>query len=143
MITKQKYVEYLVSTPINYTCTNLAEHLEGMSHDVVSDFLKRERLTARHLWELVAEQIDDSAGAYLILDDSVQDKRYARSIEMVKLQYSGAEGGLVRGIGVVNLVHTSGEDGDYYPVDFPHLRQRGGWEVKERPFSRDAAASRW
>ena len=48
-------------TPINYTCTNLAEHLEGMSHDVVSDFLKRERLTARHLWELVAEQIDDSA----------------------------------------------------------------------------------
>ena len=51
-----------MSTPINYTCTNLAEHLEGMSHDVVSDFLKRERLTARHLWELVAEQIDDSAG---------------------------------------------------------------------------------
>ena len=100
MITKQKYVEYLVSTPINYTCSNLAEHLEGMSHDVVSDFLKRERLTARHLWELVAEQIDDSADAYLILDDSVQDKRYARSIEMVKLQYSGAEGGLVRGIGV-------------------------------------------
>ena len=43
MITKQKYVEYLVSTPINDTCTNLAEHLEGMSHDVISDFLKRER----------------------------------------------------------------------------------------------------
>ena len=62
MITKQKYVEYLISTPINYTCANLAEHLGGMSHDVVSDFLKRERLTARHLWELVAEQIDDSPG---------------------------------------------------------------------------------
>ena len=118
MITKQKYVEYLVRTPINYTCTNLAEHLEGMSHDVVSDSLKRERLTASHLWELVEEQIDDSADAYLILDDSVQDKRYARSIEMVKLQYSGAVGGLVRGIAVVNLIHTSGEDGEYYPVDF-------------------------
>ena len=52
------------STPINYTCTNLAEHLEGMSHDVVSDFLKRARLTAGHLWELVEEQIDDSADAY-------------------------------------------------------------------------------
>ena len=88
-----------------------------MSHDVVSDFLKRERLTARRLWELVAEQIDDGPDAYLIADDSVQDKRYSRSIEMVKLQYSGAEGGLVRGIGVVNLVHTSGEDGDYYPID--------------------------
>ena len=66
MITKQKYVEYLVSTPINYTCSNLAEHeLEGMSHDAVSDFLKdRERLTASHLWELVAEQIDDSPDAW-------------------------------------------------------------------------------
>ena len=118
MITKQKYVEYLISTPINYTCANLAEHLGGMSHDVVSDYLKRERLTARHLWELVAEQIDDSPDAYLIIDDSVQDKRYSRSIEMVKLQYSGAEGGLVRGIGVVNLVHSSGEDGECHPIDF-------------------------
>ena len=30
---------------------------------------------------------------------TLQDKRYSRSIEMVKLQ-SGAEGGLVRGIAV-------------------------------------------
>ena len=44
----------LVSTPINYTCTNLAEHLEGMSHDAVSDFLKRERLTEAR--ELVAAE---------------------------------------------------------------------------------------
>ena len=74
-------LENLVSTPINYTCTNLAEHPDGMSHDVVSDFLKKERLTASHLWELVEERIDDSADAYLIIDDSVQDKRYSRSIE--------------------------------------------------------------
>ena len=118
MITKQKYVEYLISTPINYTCTNLAEHLEKVSHDVVSDYLKRERLTARHLWELVQSLIDDRSDAYLIIDDSVQNKRYSRSIEMVKLQYSGAEGGLVKGIGVVNLVHTTDQDGEYYPIDF-------------------------
>ena len=111
-------LEYLVSTPINHTCTNLAEHLDGMSHDVVSDFLKRERLTANHLWELVQEQIDDSADAYLIIDDSVQDKRDSRSIEMVKLQYSGAAAGLAPGIAAVNLIHTSAEDGAYYPIDF-------------------------
>ena len=132
MIAKQKYVEYLVSTAINYTCTNLAEHLEGMSHDVVSDFLKRERLSASHLWELVEEQIDGSPDAYLIIDDSVQDKRYSRSIEMAKLQYSGAEGGLVRGIAVVNLVHTSGEDGRYYPIDFRiYAKNELRWQVEE------------
>lgn len=118
MITKQQYVEYLISTPINYTCTNLAEHFDGVSHDVVSDYLARDKQTARHLWELVENLLDDSPDAWLIIDDSVQNKQYSRSIELVKLQYSGAIGGLVRGIGVVNLVHTSGEEGDHYPVDF-------------------------
>jgi hypothetical protein len=34
----------------------------------------------------------------------------------VKRQYSGAEHGLVRGIGVVNLVHSNGTE--FYPVDY-------------------------
>ena len=38
---KKQYVEYLVSTPKNCTCTYLAEHLEGVSHDVVNDFLRQ------------------------------------------------------------------------------------------------------
>ena len=117
MITRTKYVEYLISTPVNYTCSNLADHLEGVSHDVVTDYLNRERLTARHLWELVQPFIQDSPEAYLLFDDSVQNKQYARSIELVKRQYSGAEGGLVPGIGVVNLVHTNGQ-GQFYPIDF-------------------------
>jgi hypothetical protein len=48
----------------------------------------------------------------------VQDKRYSRKIDLVKRQYSGTEGGLVRGIGVVNLVHSTGKDGDFFPVDY-------------------------
>ncbi len=31
----------------------------------------------------------------MLVDDSVQDKRYSRFIELVKLQYSGAEHSLV------------------------------------------------
>jgi hypothetical protein len=118
MVTKQKYVEYLISTPINYTCTNLAKHLEGVSHDAITDYLSHERLTARHVWELVHGLIHESSEAFLIVDDSVQDKHYSQKIEMVKRQYSGAKHGLVRGIGVVNLVHTTGESGDFYPIDY-------------------------
>jgi hypothetical protein len=118
MITKQKYVEYLWSTPNHYTCTNLAEHLEGVSHDVVSDFLSRERLTPRHLWERVRGRINDSPEAFLLADDSIQDKRYSQFIELVKRQYSGNEHGLVKGIGVVNLVHSSGAEGDFWPIDY-------------------------
>jgi hypothetical protein len=118
VITKQQYVEYLICTVGNFTGTNLAEHLEEVSHDTITDYLQTERLTAGILWELVEGMIVDSPDAFLIVDDSVQDKRYSRFIELVKLQYSGAEHGLVRGIGIVNLVHSAGAQQDFYPIDY-------------------------
>jgi hypothetical protein len=116
MISKRQYIEYLISTPVNYTCSHLAEHLEGVSHDAITDYLQREKLTARGLWELVQALVKDSEEAYLLVDDSVQNKQYSHKIELVKKQYSGAEHGLVRGIGVINLVHSDGED--FYPIDY-------------------------
>src|SRR5438874_9470103 len=98
MITKQQYIEYLLHTPVNYKCSNLAEHLEGVSHDSVSDFLQQGRVTAHQLWKLVKGLLNDRKDAYLIIDDSVQNKQYSQKI------------GLVRGIGVVNLVHSDGQE---------------------------------
>lgn len=118
MLTKKQYIEFLISTPLNYTCTNLAAHRQTMSHDVVSDFLRRERFTPGQLWELVQNYISDSSDSFLIVDDSVQDKRYSRFIALVKKQYSGNEHGLVKGIGIVNMVHSSGKEGDFYPIDY-------------------------
>jgi hypothetical protein len=116
MVTKRQYIEYLLHTPINYTGSNLANHLEKVSHDSVSDYLTREKATARQVWELAKEVIKDDAKSYLIVDDSVQDKRYSRKIDLVKNQYSGAEHGLVNGIGIVNLVHSDGID--FAPIDY-------------------------
>ena len=116
MITKRQYIEYLISTPVNYTCTNLAEYLDGVSHDAISDYLQRDKLTAHSLWELVEPLLKDSEDAYLLVDDSVQNKQYSRKIELVKKQYSGAAHGLVRGIGVINLVHSDGHE--FYPIDY-------------------------
>jgi hypothetical protein len=118
MITKRQYVEYLICTVGNFTSTNLADHLDAVSHDTITDYLSNEHLTARGLWELVIGLIQDSSEAFMLVDDSVQDKRYSRFIELVKLQYSGAEHGLVRGIGVVNLVHSAGAGKDFYPIDY-------------------------
>lgn len=120
-MTKHQYIEYLIATCSNYTCTNLSEHLEGVpgtSHDSISDYLRRDKLTARGLWELVGPLIDDGPDSYLVLDDSVQNKQYSKHIELVKLQYSGAEHGLVRGIDIVNLIHTNGKEGGYFPIDY-------------------------
>lgn len=116
-----QYIQFLIATCNNYTCTNLSEHLAGapgFSHDAVSDFLGRTKLKAGALWKLVKPLIDDGPDSYLIFDDSVQNKQYSKKIELVKLQYSGAKHGLVPGICIVNLVHTNGVDGDFYPIDY-------------------------
>ena len=47
MIGKHEYIEYLLSTPFNYTSTNMADHKPNLSHDVVSDFLRREHVMAQ------------------------------------------------------------------------------------------------
>jgi hypothetical protein len=118
MITKKQYVESLVSTPKNCTCTYLAAHLEDISHDVVNDFLRQKRLMPREVWKLVKDRIVDSKDAFLLVDDSVHDKRYSRFIELVRAQDSGNEHCVVRGIGVVSLVHSAGKDADFYPIDY-------------------------
>ena len=115
MITGEKYIEYLIRTPFNYTCTNLSDHAGDISHDSVSDFLKKKRITPRHLRNEVKGVPHDSDESRLIIDDSVRNKQYSGSIELVKLQYSGAAGGTVRGIGVVDLVHTDGRE--HCPID--------------------------
>jgi hypothetical protein len=76
MITKQKYIEYLISTAVNYTCTNLSEHLNNVSHDMVSNFLKQERVTPRQVWDLVKSLLNNTEEYCLIIDDSVQNKEY-------------------------------------------------------------------
>ena len=116
-VTKKLYVEYLLHTPINYTGTNLANHLEGVSHDSVSDFLTRGKATSNQVWELAQDIIQDGETSFLILDDSVQDKDYSQKIELVKCQYSGTVHDLLRGIGVVNLVHYDTKSG-FNPIDY-------------------------
>lgn len=118
MIAKHEYIEYLLSTPFNYTCTNMANHKPNLSHDVVSDFLRRERFTPADLWAIVKTRINDSESASILVDDSVQDKRYSNFIELVKKQYSGNEHGTLKGIGLINFVHSTGNDGDLWPIDY-------------------------
>lgn len=51
--TKLDYCQYLLSSPINYTVTNLADHLEGISHDRINRYLRGEKLMPRLLWDNV------------------------------------------------------------------------------------------
>jgi hypothetical protein len=116
--TKLNYCQYLLSSQINYTMTNLAEHLETISHDAINYYLKREKLTARLLWDNVKEVVEPDPNGYIIFDDSVLDKRYSEEIEIVRRQYSGNEHGVLKGIGVVSCVYVNPTIQRFWVIDY-------------------------
>ena len=75
-------------------------------------------LLVNQLRELVLPSLCDSSEAFLLMDDNVQDKSDSRFSELAKRPYPGNTHGMATGMGLVNLVHGSGEAGDFLPVDY-------------------------
>ena len=42
--TRLDYCQYLLSSPINYTLTHLADHSQQFSHDMINRYLAGERI---------------------------------------------------------------------------------------------------
>ncbi|MGD1875190.1 MAG: transposase [Mastigocoleus sp.] len=116
--TKLNYCQYLLSSQINYTMTNLAEHLENISHDKINYYLKNEKLTPRLLWDNVKDLILVDEDAYIIFDDTVLDKRFSSEMEIVRRQYSGNEHGVVKGIGIVNCIYVNPKTLQFWVIDY-------------------------
>jgi hypothetical protein len=112
------YCQYLLSSQNNYTVTNLAQHLENVSHDTINRYLRKENFTSDSLWKNVEKYIQTSQNAGIIFDDTVLDKRFSESIELVRRQYSGTEHRVLRGIGLINCVYINPELGLFWVVDY-------------------------
>lgn len=112
------YCQYLISSQINYTFTNLAEHLQTWSDDTIRRRLRNERITGRMVWESVSQYIEADEDAFVIIDDSVLDKNYSYEIESVQYQYSGTAHKVLKGIGIVNLVYVNPKSGKFWIIDF-------------------------
>lgn len=112
------YGQFLLSSQINYTCTFLADHLEGLTHDNVQYFLKNKRFSPRQIWQRLKHEIILSPNGYIIFDDTVLDKSHSHKIELVRLQYSGNAHGLIKGIGVVNCVYFNPETEQFWLIDY-------------------------
>jgi hypothetical protein len=116
--TKLDYCQYLLSSQINYTLTNMAEHLKSWSHDTINRYLKGEKLTPRLLFEQVEPLLEPDPKACLIFDDTVLDKSFGPKIEVTRKQWSGNEKSVIRGIGVVSCVYVNPETEQFWVIDY-------------------------
>jgi DDE family transposase len=116
--TKLDYCQYLLSSQVNYTLTNLAEHLKSFSHDTINRYLKGEKLSPRLLFEQTRSLLEIDPEAYLIFDDTVLEKSFGPKIEVVRKQWSGNKKGVIRGVGVVSCVYVNPKTEHFWLVDY-------------------------
>ena len=128
--TRSDYCPYLLSSPINYTLTHFADHSEEFSHDMINRYLAGDRVSPRLIWAQVKGHINVTAAGYVVFDDTVLDKRYARKIALVRRQYSGNAKGVIHGIGVVTCVYVHPEQDRFWLIDYRIYDPQGDGKTK-------------
>lgn len=117
-VTRLDYCQYLLSSQINYTLTNFADHSQRFSHDQLNRFLRNQKLKPRLVWEQVKDSIRFSENGYLLFDDTVADKNYSFAIELVRRQYSGNTKSIIKGIGIVTCLYVNAETNQFWLIDY-------------------------
>lgn len=129
-VTRLDYCQFLLSSQINYTMTYLAEHATHFSHDAVERYLRGEKITPRLLWENVRAQVVLSPTGCLVFDDTVLDHNHARSMELLRRQWSGNEHRVIRGIGVVTCIYVNPELDRFWILDYRIYAPEGDGKSK-------------
>jgi hypothetical protein len=79
--------------------------LQTFSYDTINRYLINEQLTPSLLWQNIKLDIKKFEEGESVFDDTVLDKRYGQSIELVRRQYSGTEHRLLPGIGLISCIY--------------------------------------
>jgi hypothetical protein len=124
------YCQYLLTSPKNYTLTNLANHKLTCSHDTINKFLRDKEINQAIVWENVQASIKEDNEASIVFDDTVLDKRYSKKIELVRRQYSGNEHKVIRGIGLITCIYVNNKTGEFWVIDYRIYNPDGDEKTK-------------
>jgi putative transposase len=115
----EDYVQFLLGSPRQFTCTEAArvqpEQTHPPAHDAFNRLLTRLEPDAAMLWEEARPRIRLDDGV-LVLDDSTLDKPYARAMGLVGWHWSGKHHAVVKGINLLTLLWTDGDR--HVPCDY-------------------------
>ena len=124
-VTDLDYINFLVASPLVFTCTEAArvqpDAPRRAAHDALTRLLQRLTPDSTPLWEEAQQHIVLHDGL-VILDDTTLDKPYAQQIALVHRHWSGKHHRVVSGINLVTLLWSDGTDAipcDYRLYDKP------------------------
>jgi hypothetical protein len=110
------YSEFLIANQNRYSGLELSKVAPGeISHDSISRWLSTANFNPSSLWNQTKDLVVKNTG-YLVVDDTLLNKKYSQVNELAKKQYSGDEHRLEMGISLVNLLWTDGEK--FIPIDY-------------------------
>jgi hypothetical protein len=130
IVTRLDYCQYLLSSQINYTLTNFADHTEKFSHDAINRYLAGERITPHLVWENEKGQVVQIPKGYLVFDDTIVDKNFSFKMDLVRRQYSGDAHGIIKGIGVVTCVYINPDLDQFWIIDYRIYDPEGDGKTK-------------
>lgn len=103
------YIQGLLCVLEPATCTALARVVRNISHDHLSRILKDKKLEWQTLLSSLVSRISGKLqSGYLIIDDTVIDKSFAKIIENLSWIYSSKENRVVQGLNLVALCWSNG-----------------------------------
>ena len=120
---QELYCKFLEVTSMRYSALSLSEVApENMqiSHDSITRWIANAKVQPKDLWETASKEISalpQEQKGISAFDDVVINKSRSQKMELVNWQYSGADKGVVKGIGVVNAIWQT-DKAHYIPIDY-------------------------
>lgn len=112
-------IQFMLASPRQVTCTEAARvqphQPDPPAHDSFNRLLTGNVPDTEALWLEAQGQVQRDDGV-LVLDDSTLDKPYARKIELVGWHWSGKHHAVVKGINLLTLLWTDGDQ--HIPCDY-------------------------
>lgn len=118
--TKDLYCQFLVAAQSDFTATGMEDGLResaaALSHDAITRWQKKVKLTPAQLWPEAEGMVIKESG-WLVIDDMTIEKNRSYKLPMGAWHWSGARHDVVRGVNVVNILWTN-DGAEHIPVDF-------------------------
>ena len=104
------YTDFLIYTPQIATSTLLSKVLDGkVSHDKFTRMLSKGVLDSKKIWDyskVVCQEIRTN-DAVLIIDDSVEEKRYSKANGLIQWHYDHTQGRSIKGVNFITALYNS------------------------------------